>query len=199
MLIRNARYLLSVNDPESFPRTGFPEYAFIGRSNVGKSSLINILADSKSLAKISSTPGKTKSINYFLVNDAWYLVDLPGYGWAAVSKQLKYNWNVLVRKYLLTRKELHCLFILVDCRHEPQDIDLGFINWAGRNGIPIALVFTKADKVTLQVLNKNTGRFLDSLRVDWQELPETFITSVIDRRGKAEILDYIGSIIKNIG
>ncbi len=198
-MIKKARYQLSVNDLKLCPRAGSPEYAFIGRSNVGKSSLINLITGINSLARTSSRPGKTQSINYFLINDTWFLVDLPGYGWAGVGKQKKADWSLLVKKYLLTREELQCLFILIDCRLEPQAIDIEFVNWAGRNHIPVALVFTKADKVTLNTLNKNKSAFLDALRGDWEALPETFITSIIDRRGKDELLDYIGSIIENIG
>lgn len=168
-----------------------PEYAFIGRSNVGKSSLINMLASRKALAKTSSTPGKTQLINHFLINKKWYLVDLPGYGYAKASKASKAQWNKMIRDYLEKRPNLMTVFILIDIRLEPQTIDLNFIKWTGEKEIPLALVFTKSDKISKQQIVYSVELFKKSLLKNWEELPLMFITSAEKRKGGEEILDYI--------
>lgn len=197
MVIKRVHFLTAIHDLKQAPQNGFPEYAFIGRSNVGKSSLINMLANRNALAKISGKPGKTQTINYFLVNESWYMVDLPGYGWAKVSKGKKTDWNILVRNFILHRKELFNLFVLIDCRLNPQPIDVEFINWAGLNKIPLSLVFTKADKISKNVLKKNIGIYNQILSGYWTILPDVFITSAKDGRGRSDLLDFIDRINKN--
>ena len=192
MKIKKADFLKSVVDHLQAPETGYPEYAFIGRSNVGKSSLINMLTNRSSLAKISVKPGKTQTINYFLIDEAWYMVDLPGYGWARVSKEKKLGWSKSVRDYLLNRKNLTCLFTLVDSRLDPQAIDIEFINWAGTNRIPLTVIFTKADKLSKTRLKNNISKFSEALAEYWASQPPYFISSATDRRGQEEILDFIG-------
>jgi GTP-binding protein len=194
MIIKKAIFLKSITHIKDSPDSDAHDFAFIGRSNVGKSSLINMLVDKKQLAKTSGKPGKTQTINFFLINEQWHLVDLPGYGWASVSKKIKNEWIGFVRKYLLNRPELYCLFILIDIRHEPQSIDLEFINWAGANNIPIALVFTKADKVSKNKVSFIVNNYKKRLFMDWEKLPDIFITSVPDRVGKDDILDFIEKI-----
>ena len=170
------------------------DFAFIGRSNVGKSSLINMLVNKKQLAKTSGKPGKTQTINFFLINDKWHLVDLPGYGWAGVSKEKKIEWVAFVRDYLLKRENLYCLFILIDIRHDPQSIDLEFINWAGENKIPFALVFTKADKISKNKVDSAISSYKKRLLRDWESLPEIFVTSSLKHIGKEDILKFIDKI-----
>ncbi len=189
--IRSAKFILSVKDLDKAPRPGFPEYAFIGRSNVGKSSLINMLAGNKNLAKISSTPGKTQLINYFLIDESWYLVDLPGYGYAKRSKALRAEWDKLIRNYLLNRTNLVCTFLLIDSRLDPQENDINFMEWLGSNQLPFVIVFTKTDKLGKTELQKKLARYRRFLLKTWAELPPLFISSAIDRRGKDDILDYI--------
>ncbi len=171
-----------------------PEYAFIGRSNVGKSSLINLLTHRKKLAKTSSTPGKTQLINHFLINENWYLVDLPGYGWAQTSKTNKAAWKKMINEYLEERQNLACVFVLVDSRHEPQKIDLEFMEWLGESGIPFSIVFTKVDKLGKNQVQSNVAAYKREMRKTWEELPPTFITSSTDRVGGEEIMDFIDRI-----
>ena len=194
MVIKSAEFVISNSQVSKCPTTGLPEYAFIGRSNVGKSSLINMLTGHKGLAMTSQKPGKTQLINHFLINDAWYLVDLPGYGYARLSKDGREKLKKMIEDYTLERKELICLFVLVDARHDPQKIDLEFIEWLGEEGVPFALVFTKADKLTKGKLAANIESYKARLRQQWEELPPLFITSSEERLGREELLDYIDGI-----
>ena len=194
MLIKSARFLKSVTKIEDCPKSMAHDFAFIGRSNVGKSSLINMLVNKKQLAKTSGKPGKTQTINFFLINEKWHLVDLPGYGWAGVSKEKKIEWVAFVRDYLLKRHNLYCLFILIDIRHDPQSIDLKFINWAGENRIPFALVFTKADKISKNMVDSAISSYKKRLLKDWESLPEIFITSSLKHVGKEGIFTFIEKI-----
>ena len=194
MLIKSAIFLKSVTNIKDCPKSMAHDFAFIGRSNVGKSSLINRLVNRKQLAKTSGKPGKTQTINFFLINDRWHLVDLPGYGWAGVSKEKKIEWVAFVRDYLLKRQNLYCLFILVDIRHEPQSLDLEFINWAGENRIPFAIVFTKSDKISKSKIASSITKYKKRLLKDWESLPEIFITSSLKNNGKEEILNFIDKI-----
>jgi GTP-binding protein len=198
MKITSSSYIKSIVELTQCPTTGYHEYAFIGRSNVGKSSLINLLTGKNNLAKTSVKPGKTQTINYFLINEQWFMVDLPGYGWAKVSREKKIKWSEMVREYLKNRLELRCLFVLIDSRLDPQPIDIEFIIWAIQNKIPLVLVYTKADKVSKNVLHKNINQLAGILGKYLTELPEFFISSSVDRRGKAEILKFIESINENI-
>lgn len=199
MIIKNAQFLISNTDYRKCPADGKPEYAFIGRSNVGKSSLINMLTNHKGLAMTSSKPGKTQLINHFSINDGeWYLVDLPGYGYAQRGKQGRELIRQIIESYILNRNELTSLFLLLDCRHEPQKIDLDFINWLGENGIPFAIIFTKIDKLGRQRLQLNIDAYLGRLREDWEELPPVFLTSSEHRLGKEDVLSYIGEINKTL-
>jgi GTP-binding protein len=191
MEIRSVNFVKSSTDFKSCPQEGPPEYAFAGRSNVGKSSLLNLLADVKNLAKTSGTPGKTRLINHFLVNDHWYLVDLPGYGYARTGKKTRDTFLLTIGTYLLQRKSLACLFILLDSRHKPLENDLEFINWAGNNNIPLALVFTKTDKISASALQRNVEIYKRTLLEHWEELPAIFFTSSIQYSGKEEILEFI--------
>jgi GTP-binding protein len=176
------------------PQDDRPEYAFIGRSNVGKSSLINMLTGMKGLALTSSTPGKTQLINHFLINNAWYLVDLPGYGYAQRGKKGREKIREIIDAYLDEREALTCLFVLLDCRHEPQKIDLDFINQLGESGIPFAIIFTKIDKISQSKLKENTMMYKVKLLETWDELPPVFYTSAVHKKGKEEILNYIEEI-----
>ena len=176
---------------DRLPNDNIPEYAFIGRSNVGKSSLINMLAQRRGLAKTSSVPGKTVAINHFIVNDAWYLVDLPGYGYAQHSKKQRDAWRIMINNYITQRRNLVCTFVLVDSRIEPQNNDLGFLGWLGENQMPFCIVFTKADKVSKAELDKNVEAFKARLLEEWEELPPLFITSSEKKQGREEVLDYI--------
>lgn len=194
MVIKSAEFVISNSQVSKCPTTGLPEYAFIGRSNVGKSSLINMLTGRKGLAMTSQKPGKTQLINHFIINDAWYLVDLPGYGYARLSKDGREKLKKMIEDYTLERKELTCLFVLVDTRHDPQKIDLEFIEWLGEEGVPFALVFTKADKLTKGKLAANIEGYKARLRQQWEELPPLFITSSEERLGREELLDYIDGI-----
>lgn len=173
MVIKSAEFVISNSQVSKCPTTGLPEYAFIGRSNVGKSSLINMLTGRKGLAMTSQKPGKTQLINHFIINDAWYLVDLPGYGYARLSKDGREKLKKMIEDYTLERKELICLFVLVDARHDPQKIDLEFIEWLGEEGVPFALVFTKADKLTKGKLAANIEGYKARLRQQWEELPRS--------------------------
>ncbi len=176
---------------DKLPKGNLPEYAFIGRSNVGKSSLINMLVQRRGLAKTSSVPGKTVAINHFVVNDAWYLVDLPGYGYAQHSKKTREQWRIMINNYILRRRNLVTTFVLVDSRIEPQNNDLGFMEWMGENRVPFCVVFTKTDKVSKAELERNVEAFKARLLEEWEDLPPMFITSSETGLGRDEILDYI--------
>jgi len=194
MVIKSAEFVISNSQVSKCPTTGLPEYAFIGRSNVGKSSLINMLTGKKGLAMTSQKPGKTQLINHFIINGAWYLVDLPGYGYARLSKDGREKLKTMIEDYTLERKELVCLFVLVDSRHEPQKIDLEFIQWLGEEGVPFALVFTKADKLTKGRLAANLEAYKARLLEEWEELPPIFVTSSEQQLGRDELLSYIEGI-----
>ena len=185
---------MSNSDVAKCPSRPIPEYAFIGRSNVGKSSLINMLVERKNLAKTSGRPGKTQLINHFLINDLWYLVDLPGYGYARVSKTAKKEFQGFIRKYFTRRKQLVSAFVLVDCRHEPQKIDLEFMQWLGEQGIPFGIIFTKADKLKPKAMERQLRLYMDELLKTWESLPPHFVTSAAHRTGREELLEYIDSI-----
>ncbi len=199
MEIRNPKFEISSPDVSRCPDTKVPEYAFIGRSNVGKSSLINMLARRKGLAKTSQVPGKTLLINHFQMDDgAWYLVDLPGYGYAARGKAQREQLKRLIDGYVLDRAQLTCLFVLVDVRHEPQKIDLEFINWLGEHGVPFAIVFTKADKISAKAVGEHVEAYKRVLSQNWEELPQIFVTSSEKGRGRDEILEYIYGINRRL-
>ncbi|MEK6481600.1 ribosome biogenesis GTP-binding protein YihA/YsxC [Catalinimonas sp. 4WD22] len=191
MQVKEAEFIKSASKLNQCPDSKLPEYAFIGRSNVGKSSLINMLTGRKKLAKISAKPGKTQLINHFLINQQWHLVDLPGYGWAKVSKSKRADWGDMIEDYLLKRSQLVCLFILIDSRIPPQEIDLSFMEWAGGNQIPFVMVFTKVDKQSINKTQKAIAAYRKTMKKTWVELPPMFATSSIDSTGKEEILDYI--------
>ena len=182
---------MSNSDVRKCPDPTMPEFAFIGRSNVGKSSLINMLVGHSKLAKISSRPGKTQLINHFLINNSWYLVDLPGYGYAKVSKKHKEKFQAYIVDYVLKRQNLYCLFVLVDCRLEPQQIDVDFMNWLGDKEVPFAIIFTKADKLGKNKLSSNIANYQKELFSYWAELPPMLISSATKETGKEEILDFI--------
>lgn len=196
MLIKSAEYTISSARVEQCPAGNLPEFAFIGRSNVGKSSLINMLTGREHLAKTSATPGKTVLINHFLINGAWYVVDLPGYGYAKRSMQQREELERMIKGYILRREQMMNLFLLIDVRHEPQRIDLDFIEWLGENGIPFSIVFTKADKLSRGKLSGNITHYLSDLSKQWEELPPHFITSSETRQGQQELLNYIDEILK---
>lgn len=198
MEITSAEFVISNTDVKKCPGGTFPEYAFIGRSNVGKSSLINMLTGRKGLAMTSATPGKTMLINHFLINKNWYIVDLPGYGYAKRGQKGQEQIQRIIETYILQREQMTCLFVLVDSRHEPQSIDLAFIEWLGENGVPFAIVFTKADKLKGGRINSNIRHYLEKLREQWEELPPHFITSSENRMGRDELLGYIEQINKEI-
>ncbi|NJB36088.1 ribosome biogenesis GTP-binding protein YihA/YsxC [Croceivirga sp. JEA036] len=195
MKITSAEFVMSNSDVTKCPKEPIPEYAFIGRSNVGKSSLINMLVERKSLAKTSGRPGKTQLINHFKINKNWFLVDLPGYGYARVSKKEKKTFQKYITEYFLKRKQLVCAFVLVDIRHDPQPIDLEFMEWLGINGIPFAIIFTKADKLKPGAINSHVTRYLNSLLEQaWEEAPPHFVTSSSNYTGKEELLAFIDEI-----
>ena len=194
MDIKSAEFVISSPTVEKCPQSQLPEYAFIGRSNVGKSSLINMLTGYNKLAKTSSMPGKTLLINHFLINQEWYLVDLPGYGYAKRGKKEQETLRQMITNYVLRREQMLNLFVLIDSRHEPQRIDLEFIEFLGENGIPFSLIFTKADKLSHSKLNSNIQAYLKHLRETWEELPPHFITSSESRMGREEVLAYIEQI-----
>lgn len=198
MIIKDAQFVISNSDYLKCPQDGRPEYAFIGRSNVGKSSLINMLTNRKGLAKASSKPGKTQLINHFIINNDWYLVDLPGYGYAQRGKENRELIRRIIDSYILEREQLTNLFLLLDSRHEPQKIDLEFITWLGENGIPFSIVFTKADKLSKLRLDTNVNQYIEKLKEEWEELPPVFITSSEYKIGKDEILNYIETINNNV-
>ena len=189
--IKQAEFIMSNTDYRKSPEPKLPEYAFIGRSNVGKSSLINMLADRKKLAKTSARPGKTQLINHFLMNQEWYLVDLPGYGYAKVSKREQATWGPMISEYLKNRENLVCIFVLIDSRLEPQKADKEFIDFIGANGLPISLIFTKADKLSKNKTQSNVAAFKKHMLQTWDEFPPHFITSATEKTGKEEILSFI--------
>lgn len=198
MDITSAEFVVSNSRADMCPQTQLPEYAFIGRSNVGKSSLINMLTKNPKLAMTSSTPGKTLLINHFLINKEWYLVDLPGYGYAQRGKKMMEKIQKLIEYYVLEREQLTCLFVLVDSRLDPQRIDLEFIEWLGENGIPFALIFTKADKQSAGKTKTNVSRYLEKLKEQWEELPPYFVSSSEKKTGREEILNYIEQINRSL-
>ncbi|MBR1733216.1 MAG: YihA family ribosome biogenesis GTP-binding protein [Alloprevotella sp.] len=198
MNIKSADFLVSSPRVEQCPQTDYPEYAFIGRSNVGKSSLINRLTGRQGLAKTSSMPGKTLLLNHFLINEEWAIVDLPGYGYARRSKQDRDKLRRMIEDYILKRAQLTCLFVLIDSRLTPQKIDVEFIHWLGENGVPFALVFTKADKSKPRALGTNVNTFLQGLREEWEELPPHFVTSAERGTGREELLQYIADINRSL-
>ena len=205
-MIQSAQYIISSPDVKGCPQSGLPEFAFIGRSNVGKSSLINMLCGNPKLAKTSQKPGKTLLINHFLVESQkskgesrqeWHLVDLPGYGYAQAGQQQRETLRRMIERYCLLREQLVCLFVLIDCRHEAQKIDLEFMRWLGENGIPFAIVFTKGDKVGRVRLAENVQAYKERLLEDWEELPPVFVTSSETKSGREELTEYIEGIIEN--
>lgn len=195
MKIKVSNFIKSSSDISQCPPPKKPEFAFIGRSNVGKSSLINMLTDRKNLAKISSKPGKTQLINHFEIDDHWYLVDLPGYGWAKVSKEKKADWGIMIEDYLIQRENLACLFVLIDSRLDPQKIDYEFITWLGEKEIPFALVFTKTDKQSKTKFQSTKAKHLRELKNQWEEIPLMFDSSAVNQSGKKEILSFAHEII----
>jgi len=196
MLIKSAKFVISNSDIKGCPAPKLPEVAFIGRSNVGKSSLINMLVNHKGLAKTSAKPGKTQLINHFIVNDSWYLVDLPGYGYAQTSKTLRAGFSQIITNYISKRTSLLNLFVLIDCRLEPQSIDLQFLRWLGQNGVPFSLVFTKCDKLGKNKLAENIESYKKTLLEEWIKLPPSFLTSAASAMWRDELLQYIDSICK---
>ncbi len=198
MDITSAEFIISNTNVQKCPAGTFPEYAFIGRSNVGKSSLINMLTNHKKLAMTSATPGKTMLINHFLINKSWYLVDLPGYGYAKRGQKGQEQIRTIIEDYILEREQMTNLFVLIDCRLEPQKIDLEFMEWLGENGVPFSIIFTKADKLTGGRLNTNISAYLRELKKQWEELPPYFVTSSENRAGRNDVLDYIESINREI-
>lgn len=194
MTIKSAQFIQSVTDWKKCPAAHLPEYAFIGRSNVGKSSLINMLVRNSKLAKTSSKPGKTQTINHFLINQNWYLVDLPGYGYASISKTMREKWTKMIRDYLLLRENLQVVFVLVDSRLEPQKIDLDFINSLGEDGVPFAIIFTKTDKLSANKVQGNVQRLKNKLAESWEEMPYMMLSSAETGKGRDEILNFIEQI-----
>ncbi len=194
MKIKTAEFVISNSDVTKCPEGDKPEYAFIGRSNVGKSSLINMLTGRNGLAKTSATPGKTLLINHFIVNNEWYIVDLPGYGYASRGKETREQIAKMIKSYIMRREQMVNLFVLVDSRHKPQKIDLEFITWLGENGVPFSIVFTKLDKLGNMAGLRNVEEYKQALLDQWEELPPVFMTSSADGRGREELLDYIEQI-----
>lgn len=191
MIIKSAEFVLSSTQISKCPEPKLPEYAFIGRSNVGKSSLINMLVQHKNLAKTSGKPGKTQLINHFLINEQWYLADLPGFGYAKVSKDKKLQWHKMIRDYLLHRENLLCVFVLIDSRLEMQKIDRELMDFLGENQIPFSIAFTKIDKLSPPILQKNVAAFRKEMRQTWDELPQMFNSSAEKKIGRENILDFI--------
>lgn len=192
MQIKENRFLISSPNFKKCPAPDKPEYAFIGRSNVGKSSLINMIVGKKKLAKISSTPGKTQLINHFIINESWYLVDLPGYGYAKIAKTKRQEWKKLINDYILNRENLMCLFLLVDSRLPPQKNDLSFIDFLGLNSIPFLILFTKTDKIKPKQIELNLNAYKEELKKTWETIPEFILSSTINKKGRDEILNFIG-------
>lgn len=198
MHIHSATFVVSNSKRSACPEDGLQEYAFIGRSNVGKSSLINMLLGVNDLAKTSSKPGKTLLINHFLVNEAWYVVDLPGYGYAKISKAMRETVHKMITDYVTKREQLACLFVLLDSRHEPQEIDLDFLDFLGESEVPFAVIFTKTDKISQAEVGSNVRKFKEKMLENWEELPPIFQTSSEKKRGRDEVLDYIESVIQSM-
>ena len=197
MIIKKAEFVISNTDPEQCPVTTKPEFAFVGRSNVGKSSLINMLTGFGDLAKVSTAPGKTRLINHFNINDEWYLVDLPGYGYAKVGRSSREQWFSFIRKYLAIRQNLYCVFALIDSRHKPQANDIEFMTFMGHHEIPFAMVFTKADKLSCRQLEKNLIEYKNEMLKTWEELPPLFVTSAGTKFGRDELLGFIENIVND--
>lgn len=197
MKITGATFVQSNTDYQACPKADRPEYAFIGRSNVGKSSLINALTGQPNLAKTSQKPGKTQLINHFLINEDWYLVDLPGYGWAQASKTNREKWDAMIRQYLLQRSNIICVFVLIDSRHEAQKVDLEFMQWLAQSSVPFAIVFTKADKQSKTKTSHNIEQYINKMLEQWEEMPTYFVTSSVSKEGRNEILQLIDSLNKN--
>lgn len=198
MEIVKAEFVVSNSDVGKCPAPDRHEYAFIGRSNVGKSSLINMLTNRSSLAKTAAKPGKTQLINHFLIDDSWYMVDLPGYGYARTSKSLRGQFEKLIRDYILKRENLICLFVLIDCRLEPQQIDLEFMEWLGENGVPFVMVFTKGDKLSVAQRRKNLEHYQEVMLDTWETTPIAFVTSSEKKLGREELLDYIDELNRTV-
>ena len=198
MQIKKAEFSISNPSVAMCPTGNKLEYAFIGRSNVGKSSLINMLCNNKALAKTSATPGKTLLINHFIINDEWYIVDLPGYGYAKCSKKMQQKLDQMITSYILQRRQLVNLFVLIDIRHDPMKIDTDFINWLGESQVPFSIIFTKADKLGPVRAKQNAAKWMNTLKEQWEELPPYFITSSEKKTGRDEVLDYIENILKDI-
>lgn len=198
MVINSAEYIISSPDLSKCPPPDKPELAFIGRSNVGKSSLINMLVDNHKLAKTSGTPGKTQLINHFMINKKWFLVDLPGYGFAKVSQSSRNRWEQMIENYLRKRENLVNVFILIDGRHSPQKIDLDFVNQLGKWQVPFVIVFTKSDKETQKIVSQNVKSFLERMRETWQFLPPHFVTSAVKKQGREKVLDFIQQELNKI-
>ena len=198
MEIKSAEFVISNTDVKKCPAGNFPEYAFIGRSNVGKSSLINMLTGKKGLAMTSQKPGKTLLINHFIINNNWFLVDLPGYGFAQRGKEGRQNIQRIIEDYILEREQLTNLFVLIDCRHEAQKIDLEFMEWLGENGVPFSIIFTKIDKISKGRLKENLRAYQEKLLETWEELPPILLSSSEKKDGREEILDYIDTINKSL-
>jgi len=196
MIIKQARFIKSSTKLDQCPEPNQPEFAFIGRSNVGKSSLINMLVGRKNLAKTSAKPGKTQHINHFLINDQWYLVDLPGYGWSKVSKAQKAAWGEMIEQYLLERRNLDCLFVLIDGRLSPQPIDYEFLEWLGVKSIPFVMVYTKTDKLSKNKFQGIRAQHSKALQKAWEELPASFVTSAEKNIGRDDILHFIHDVIQ---
>jgi len=199
MQIKSAEFVISSTSFDKCPKTNLPEYAFIGRSNVGKSSLINMITGEKKLAKTSSTPGKTQLINHFIINNSWYLTDLPGFGYAKISKEIRIKWEKMIRGYLLKRKNLLTTFILIDSRIEPQKSDMEFMEWMGANRLPFVIIFTKTDKLKKNELIRNIEQCKKALKESWEELPCMILSSTILTKGKEEVLGYIEETNKEVG
>lgn len=197
-MIKQAKFLISNTDVKKCPPADRPEYAFIGRSNVGKSSLINMLVGQNNLAKVSVRPGKTQLINHFIIDESWYLVDLPGYGYAKIAISVKEKFQKLISRYILNRENLYCLFVLIDIRHSPQKIDVDFITWLGECQVPFAIIFTKADKLGKVSIAKNVAAYTQELKKTWEELPPVLVSSSLDGTGREEIISYIESINKSV-
>ncbi|MCO6357821.1 ribosome biogenesis GTP-binding protein YihA/YsxC [Roseivirga pacifica] len=196
-MFESAAFIISNTDYKKCPKPDLPEFAFIGRSNVGKSSLINMLTDKKNLAKTSGKPGKTQLINHFKIDESWYLVDLPGYGYAKTSKKNREAWEMMISEYLINRENLQLVFVLIDSRLPPQQIDLEFIDWLGENMIPFALIFTKADKQSINKGQQNVAKFRKTMKANWEELPPMFLTSSESKFGKEKVSEYIQEILES--
>lgn len=196
-MIKKAEFLISNTDVRKCPPADRPEYAFIGRSNVGKSSLINMLVGQKNLAKVSVRPGKTQLINHFIIDDSWYLVDLPGYGYAKIAISVKDKFQKLISRYILDRENLYCLFVLIDIRHDAQQIDIDFLTWLGENHIPFAIIFTKADKLGKVTAAKNVAAYTQEMKKVWEELPPVLVSSSLNGMGREEIISFIENVNKS--